>query len=67
LPKLQELTLDHTEVTDKGVPALQTIGNLKSLDLYHTQVTEEGFKQLRASLPECEIFWELDSASRRGI
>ena len=59
---LEDLTLDSTDVTDKGAALLAAVTTLKALDLYHTLVSEIGFRQLRTSLPQCNVFWEKESA-----
>ena len=53
---LEELTLDSTDVTDKGAELLAGISTLKSLDLYHTLVSEQGHRKIKTSLPACSIF-----------
>jgi len=59
---LQELTLDSTDVTDKGAESISGIPTLTSLDLYHTLISERGYKAIQSSLPGCSIFWDKDSA-----
>jgi hypothetical protein len=67
LPKLRDLSLDATSVTDQGAQALQSMTALKNLNLYHTLVTEKGMLALQSALPECKIVFDRDSAlpSRR--
>jgi hypothetical protein len=67
LPRLEELTLDSTNVGDEGAEALASMPALKLLDLYHTLVSERGYERIKSSLPLCNILWEKDSAlpSRR--
>ena len=41
-PQLDELSLDHTQVTDKGMELLTQMKNLRRLDLDGTNVTDNG-------------------------
>jgi hypothetical protein len=66
MPHLEELSLDHTGVTDKGVDSLKSISALKFLNLYHTTVSKAGFKTLETSLPQCRIIYDDASSNRLG-
>jgi hypothetical protein len=55
--------LDNTAITDHGAEILQSIPTLQSLDLYHTAVTKKAYEALRASLPQCRIFFDDQSSS----
>ena len=68
LPQLKELSLDHTNVTDRGAEILRGIPTLQSIDLYHTTVSKNGYQLLKASLPQCRIFYDEQSGlpTRRG-
>jgi hypothetical protein len=66
LPHLQELSLDHTGVTDRGIDSLRSITTLKFIDLYHTTVSKAGFERLKTSLPQCRISYDEQSGSRMG-
>ena len=63
---LEELSLDHTDVTDKGVDNLKSISALKFLNLYHTTVSKAGFETLKTSLPQCRIIYDDASTNRLG-
>ena len=54
-PKLRELRLMGTHVTDAGLERLEDLPNLRHLDLRLTQVTDEGVDRLQEALPECRI------------
>ena len=62
LPKLRELSLDSTGVTDAGAETLRSLTSLRNLNLYHTLVTEKGLQDLRTALPDCKIVFDRDSA-----
>ena len=68
LPNLRELSLDYTNITDRGVEMLRAIPTLRSLDLYHTKISRSAYLALKASLPQCLIFYDEQSGlpSRRG-
>ena len=68
LPRLRELSMDSTGVTDSGAQTLKSMAGLKSLNLYHTLVTEKGWQEIKSALPSCEIVFDRDSAlpSRRS-
>ncbi len=63
LPALKHLSLDATNITDRGAAVLQSIPTLESLDLYHTPVTRKAYESLQAALPNCRIFFDEQSAS----
>lgn len=54
-PRLRELNLFGTGVTDAAVPALARLAGLRSLYLGSTPMTAEAVQQLRVALPACEI------------
>ena len=54
LPQLEELRLDHTEVTDAGILRLSELSNLKHLLVHGTKVTPLGEGTAEA-LPGCVI------------
>jgi hypothetical protein len=62
LPRVRELSLDSTNITDTGAALLKSMASLKDLNLYHTLVTEAGMNELRSALPNCEIVFDRDSA-----
>ena len=49
-------------MTDTGAQAFEVMSGLKTLNLYHTLVTEKGMRELKASLPSCEIVFDRDSS-----
>ena len=56
LGKLRELNLMlNVGVTDRAVPSLSKLQNLKMLDLTQTGFTDAGVQQLRQALPACRI------------
>ena len=57
-PNVAELYLGGTAVTDKCVPQLAKLKELRSLDLSDTKVTEAGVKELQKALPKCQIEWD---------
>ena len=50
-------------MSDHATDILQTISTLQSLDIYHTPVSKKAYEALRASLPQCRIFYDEQSAS----
>jgi hypothetical protein len=54
LPKLRELWVAGTAVSDAGLEHLRGLKHLKTLDVGGTKVTAEGWKRLRAALPSLE-------------
>jgi hypothetical protein len=63
LPALKQLSLDSTNITDRGAAILESMPTLESLDLYHTPVSKKAYESLRAALPNCRIFYDDQSAS----
>jgi len=55
LPKLRELSLLGTHVTDGGLKHLESLPNLRRLDLRDAQITPEGVARIRRALPDCQI------------
>jgi Leucine-rich repeat (LRR) protein len=62
LTKLERLSLDSTSITDASIQRLQGFRQLRELNLYHTFVTEKGHRQLRESVPRCEIIFDARSS-----
>ena len=54
LPRLRELSLDATSITDQGAQALRSMTELRALNIYHTLVTENAMLALKTALPECQ-------------
>jgi hypothetical protein len=52
---LTNLGLDHTKVTDAGLPELAGLKRLTTLHLANTRVTERGVQSLQKALPACQI------------
>ncbi|OWK36596.1 Serine/threonine protein kinase PrkC, regulator of stationary phase [Fimbriiglobus ruber] len=72
LAALRRLGLSNSGVTDEAVPALSKLTRLEFLDLNETKVTPAGLRQLRQTLPKCEIvpksalsLLEFDQAAER--
>ncbi len=55
LTGLHTLELRGAQISDQELQHLSGLTNLRHLDLDFTHVTEEGIKELRKSLPDCEI------------
>jgi hypothetical protein len=53
--KLKILSLEGTEVTDKGIGDLKKHKSLKQLVLFNTKVSEAGVKELKTALPDTDI------------
>ncbi|MEO0795566.1 MAG: c-type cytochrome domain-containing protein [Verrucomicrobiota bacterium] len=56
---LQSINLYNTELTDKSIESLTRLGGLQSIYLSGTQISSEGVEQLKQSLPDAKIFYEL--------
>ena len=52
LPKLKTLWVDHTKVTNAGLPYLNGMTQLKLLEIRGTAITREGMLQLWKHLPD---------------
>ena len=52
LPRLKTLWVDHTKVTNAGLPYLNSMAQLKSLEIRGTAITREGMLQLWKHLPD---------------
>ena len=55
---LESISLEHSDVTDRGLEHLKGLTKLKDLNLYETETTPEGRNVLRSMLSGCEIFPE---------
>lgn len=55
VPRLVELSLYGTPITNKGIAYLRAIKGLQHLDLTNTRVTKEGVMGLARFLPRCRI------------
>ena len=51
LPKLRELWLGDTEVSDAGLAHLRSLKTLTVLEVSQTKVTAEGLRRLKQLLP----------------
>ncbi len=58
LRKLRELDLRGAPISDEGTHIFQNFPSLRRLDLRGTELSPQAVRDLRASLPECEIFFE---------
>lgn len=54
-PRLKEIALEHTSITDAGLMHLAGFKNLEWVSIAGTKVTEEGRRHLKAKLPEVTI------------
>lgn len=61
LQSLEILLLNHNRITDAGLEHLAELKQLKELSLLNTDVTEAGVTKLQQALPDCEVFWVMDS------
>jgi len=59
LPKLKEVGLMNTQVTDAGLEHLKGLPELQTLHLHNTQITVEGVKGLRRALPRCKLYYDV--------
>ena len=55
LPRLQELELDSSTVTDEGLVDLAVLAQLQRVSLNATNITDEGVAKLQQALPNCKI------------
>ncbi|MDR3110748.1 MAG: hypothetical protein LBU65_13855 [Planctomycetaceae bacterium] len=55
LGKLESLTINNTNASDKVLEILGTLTTLRSLDLRETRVTNNGVKALQKKLPELNV------------
>ena len=56
MPKLTVLHLNETEVGDQSLPYLKEMTTLRRLVLRGTNISNEARKELRQSLPDCQIW-----------
>lgn len=54
-PSLEWLVFRFTKVTDAGLKTLSGLKSLRVLDLVGAQVTDAAVKELRLTLPRCEV------------
>ena len=54
-PRLKEIALEHTHVTNDGVLHLANFKNLEWISIAGTKVTKEGIRHLKAKLPEATV------------
>ena len=54
---LEYLDLSGSQVTDAGLVKLAELFTLDTLCLHQTMVTPDGVEMLKASLPNCEIYF----------
>ena len=62
LNKLESLSLDSTQVTDKSASVVRGFRGLTSLNLYLTLVTDKGLEQVRSALPHCHVIFDAESS-----
>jgi len=55
LPKLEQLNLYGTAVTDEGIQQLATYPQLKVVYLWKTKVTPQGIERLKRAKPTLKI------------
>lgn len=51
------LDLSRTKISDAGLVHLKGLTSLTYLNLSATEVTKEGVEELKAALPNCQIFF----------
>ncbi len=54
-PRLKEIALEHTSITDAGLMHLANFKNLEWVSTAGTKVTKDGIRHLKAKLPEATI------------
>ena len=64
LPRLENLGLDKTKITDAGLDALRQFAGLRELHVEKTKVTSQGLARLKDALPLCKFF--VDKAEKKG-
>ena len=55
-PRLRQLYLDGTSITDTAIVFLSKMKQLRILTLHETKISEKGARKLQAALPDCVIF-----------
>jgi hypothetical protein len=55
LPKLAELDLSETVISDAGLEKLQAAPALRHLNLRGTRITAAGVEAFRRARPNCEV------------
>jgi hypothetical protein len=60
MPKLDNVDLTNTSITDAGLEFLSKIKTLEYLHVEGTRVTANGISQVRSALPNCEVAWDGD-------
>jgi hypothetical protein len=56
LPRLEQVSLSNTKVTDAGLLHLAEIGSLKRILLHRSLITEEGLRRFHKAKPDVDIF-----------
>jgi hypothetical protein len=54
-PRLKEIALERTNVTNDGLMHLANFKNLEWISIAGTKVTKEGIRHLKAKLPEATV------------
>jgi Leucine-rich repeat (LRR) protein len=68
LTGLAELNLTgNPEITDRSVPDLCRLSNLKKLCVHRTGISESGLRSLRSALPSCQVSSDLDAPSESAV
>jgi hypothetical protein len=57
LPKLKDLTLNNTGLSDKGFEQLLALPNLKSLLVDSTKVTKEVYQKAKKDHPKLRLYF----------
>ena len=60
-PKLKELKLAHTEVSDAALVHLKELKRLQWLSLVHTLVSEAALRDIRNALPNTRVSYRVIS------
>jgi hypothetical protein len=60
LPRLREVILTSSAVSDAGLPHLYGLRELETVDLRFTAVSESGIAELRRALPQAKILTKSD-------
>jgi hypothetical protein len=54
-PRLNQLSLDHTPITDAGLMHLARFKNIEWLSIIGTKATKDGIRHLKAKLPQATV------------
>ena len=68
LTGLTDLNLTgNRDITDRCIPDLCRLNNLKTLRVHRTDISESGLRTLRSALRRCQVSSDLDAASGSNV